>query len=114
MFNVLNKKKSGVIWPLASSWRETLYYSKFPVLYFGANIDAKLLLTDEFDLLFVNIPYPSGQWELIINKYKVKYICGEKIIIKRYLDEFAENANDFHDNIDQVYLSENLVAYEMQ
>src|SRR5688500_4223104 len=73
MFEWLERRPPGLVWPIGSLHWQTLYYSRFPVLTVGANIDPSRLPLDEFMLVAGRYPYPSAEFERILEQYRVRY-----------------------------------------
>jgi hypothetical protein len=96
-FGVLNTLPPGIIWPIGSFHFQSLVKSAgHEVLTHGANVEKKTM--EDFNFIYENYPYPSGQFNEIISHYSVSYIISDEAHIQHYKKRFMKNPNDFDDN----------------
>jgi hypothetical protein len=113
-FKQFNNMPSGVIWPIGSFHYQALYRSNFPVLSHGGNIDERLISGAEFMLVYGNYPYPSGNFEKIIEKYNVSYIVSNKSSVEYYAETIVKRPEDFYNNVNLLFETHTLVAYKVK
>lgn len=93
-FEILDKSKQGVVWPIGSFHYQTLYRStNHPVLSHGGNMQLSEL--DDIRLVYENYPYPSAKFVDILEKYKISYIVSDDAHIKHYKNNILKDADEF-------------------
>ncbi len=113
IFSTLDKLPSGVIWPIGSFAWQTCYRSNFPILTHGCNVDETMLSVDEFMLVYGNYPYPSGEWENIISKYKVCYIVSDPTALDYYLKSYANAPDEFFQRFETISQNDSLLILKI-
>jgi hypothetical protein len=111
-FRDLNKMPSGVIMPIGAFQWHTLYWSRFPVLTTGANIDGTILSPEEFLLVYGNYPYPSEQFARIVKEYHVSYIVSDRAHLDHYLSKILKTPQDFYGKVRALYQSPKLIIFQ--
>lgn len=93
-FEQLDKMPAGVIWPIGSFHFQTLYRSKsHRVISHAGNMDRSAM--EDIDLMYANYPYPSGDFERILDKYNVTYIVSDEAHTRHYKNNFMANGDQF-------------------
>jgi len=113
--NFYNKFKSlpeGNVWPIGLHDYEVLTYTNFPVISFGCNISTKLIPLSDLEMLYSNFPYPSNQFNEIINKFKIKYIFTDKDSLNYYI-KILDSKHTFDDKAKLILKSGNYLLYEI-
>jgi hypothetical protein len=95
IFKSLNQLPKGVLFPIGPFHYQALYYTQFPILTHGGNIDERLLSRDEFMLVYGNYPYPSEHFLEIVNRYHVSYIMSAPEFLNHYRKNIMKKADDF-------------------
>lgn len=113
LFGLLAERPSGCIMPIGSFHWQTLYRSRFPVLTIGANIDANVLPRDEFMLVYGRYPYPSPEFDRILDTYGVRYIVSDADHIAHYTQSILGSAEVFHRRVRPLAAESGMVLYEV-
>lgn len=93
-FEILDKSKPGVIWPIGSFHYQALYRSKnHHVLSHGGNMQMSEL--DDIRLVYENYPYPSAKFVDILEKYNISYIVSDDAHVKHYKNNILKDADEF-------------------
>jgi hypothetical protein len=114
LYNQLNEQEPGIVWPIAWFNWQAAYFSKFPVLTFGSNIDLKLIPVEEFMLVYGNYNWPSDRFEEIVNKYNVSYIISDKSCIDHYLNKILSDPNIFNKSTELILETNTMVCYKIK
>lgn len=104
---------SGVIMPIASFHWQTVFWSQFPVLTIGGNVDERLLSSEEFQLVYGNYPYPSGNFQQIIEKYHVAYIVSDEVHIAQYVQDFLTDKEFFETHVTPLIQTSTLTIFKV-
>jgi len=111
-FAELNRMAPGVIMPIGSFQWQTLYWSIFPVLTYGGNVDERILSRDEFLLVYGRYPYPSEHFQRIVADYDVSYIVSDKNHIDHYVTEILKTPEDLFGRFKLLYQSPMLMIFQ--
>jgi len=109
----LKDLKSGVIWPIGSFHFEILYRSSFDILTHAANIDEHFLKPDEFKLVYGNYPYPSQNYDDIIQRFNIKYIYSNQLSFYKYQNEILKTPNEFNKDLMEIIKTPNYILYQV-
>jgi hypothetical protein len=112
-FGELNRMPPGVIMPIGSFHWQTLYWSHFPVLTFGGNVDEELLSCEEFMLVYGRYPYPSEHLERILAEYHVSYLVSDEEHLAYYLKEILQVPERFYRRVKSLYRSPGLMIFQV-
>ena len=111
-FAELNRMAPGVIMPIGSFQWQTLYWSIFPVLTYGGNVDERILSRDEFLLVYGRYPYPSEHFQRIVADYDVSYIVSDKNHIDHYVTRILKTPEDLFSRFKLLYQSPTLMIFQ--
>jgi len=111
-FAQLNRMPPGVIMPIGSFQWQTLYWSSFPVLTYGGNVDERLLPSEEFLLVYGSYPYPSEHFARIVTEYDVSYIVSDKDHINYYSNKILRTPEDFYGRVKPLHQSPTLMIFQ--
>jgi hypothetical protein len=114
IFATLAGRPSGCVMPVGSFHWQALYRSAFPVLSIGANIDARILPREEFLLVYGHYPYPSAQFDRILDTYGVRYIFSDKQHIAHYSQNILDSPDTFYRRARPLAAEGELVLYEVK
>lgn len=112
-FEKIQNISPGVIWPIGSFHYQTLYRLNLPVLSHGANIDENMLSREEFMFVYGQYPYPSENFNGILERYNVAYIISEKNSIRYYLDTILKTSEEFNRLTELMFESNSLNFYKV-
>ncbi len=110
-FAELNRMPSGAIMPIGSFQWQSLYWSNFPVLTSGGNVDERILSLEEFLLVYGRYPYPSEQFQRILTEYDVSYIVTDRDHLDYYVNSILRTPEDFHSRVKLLYQSPRLLIF---
>jgi len=111
-FYELNRMPPGVIMPIGSFQWQTLYWSCFPVLTLGGNIDGTILSHDQFLLVYGRYPYPSEDFGRIVKEFDVSYVITDKAHLNHYLTQILKDPRDFYGKAKLLYQSPKLMIFQ--
>jgi hypothetical protein len=111
-FAQLNRMAPGVVMPIGSFQWQTLYWSDFPVLTSGGNVDERILSYEEFLLVYGRYPYPSEQFQRILTEYDVSYIVTDNDHLEHYVNRILKSPEDFYGRVKLLYQSPRLLIFQ--
>ena len=112
-FEQLNRMAPGVVLPIGSVHWKALYHAEFPVLTIGVNVDEALLAREEFMLVLGRYPYPSADFERIVERYNVAYIVSDPFSIRQYTERILRTPDEFHGRVRTLFDSSTLLVYQV-
>ncbi|MCA3265846.1 MAG: hypothetical protein ING19_07220 [Azospirillum sp.] len=113
LFDLLAERPSGCIMPIGSFHWQTLYRSRFPVLTIGVNVDSNVLPRDEFMLVYGRYPYPSPEFDQILDTYDVRYIVSDTVHIAHYTQKILASPEIFDRRVRLLAAEGGMVLYEV-
>jgi hypothetical protein len=112
-FASLHRMPPGAVLPIGSLHWFTLYHTRFPVLTIGGNIDENLLPRDEFRLVLGRYPYPSAEFDRILDAYDVRYIVSDRPQVRHYAEHILGAPEAFYGRVKALFDSPALVVYQV-
>ena len=113
LFEQLSQYPAGPMLPIGSFQWQALYRSSFPVVTYGTNIEEKYIPVRDYELLFSNYPFPSGDLKKVIEHFNIDYILTDRSRLEEYRREILEPEQNYDSMTELLCNSEFLQVYKV-
>lgn len=104
----------GVVMPIGSHHWEALCRTSFPILTIGVNIDDTLLPREDFALVYGAYPYPSSEFEAIVERFQVRYVYSDKASLDHYARNIVKDPDRVYSRLEPIAESQAVVIYRVR